>query len=169
MKFIDLVFLFTCQSVSTKVSPEICISLWLNFLNTYNNSTRKKVWHDKFSIAYVLFCSMTNCKFRMVQSHHRTLINAILILMFISMSFQIPLSTKISTKSTSVTTTLDPTKLENLNQPPVSSAKKSSMEFTTSSPNMVTFMVRIGHGLLNVKIKIIIECLKQKIILLSKI
>ena len=61
------------------------------------------------------------------------------------MSFQIPISTTMSTKSTSVTTTLDPTKLDDLNQPPISSAKKSSMEFTTSSPNMVTFMVRIEH------------------------
>ena len=153
MKFIDLVFLFTCQSVSTKVPPQICISLWLNFLNTYNNSKREKVWHDKFSIVYALFCSVTNCNFSMVQSHHRTLINAISILMYFSMSFQMPLSTKMSTKSTSVTTTLNPTRLENLNQPPISSAKKSSMEFTTSSPNMVTFMVRIGHWLSNEKLK----------------
>ena len=47
-------------------------------------------------------------------------------------------------KSTFATTTLDPTKLEEQNNSPVSSAKKLTVELTTSSPNMVTFVVRIS-------------------------
>ena len=81
----------------------------------------------------------------MVHSVQQTMITVSIILIFISTSFQLPLSTWKSSKSTFATTTLDPTKLEEQNNSPVSSAKKLTLESTTFSPNMVTFVVRISN------------------------
>ena len=81
----------------------------------------------------------------MVHSVQQTMITVLIILIFISTSFQLPLSTLKSSKSTFVATTLYPTKLEEQNDTPASSAKKLIMESTTSSPNMVTFVVRISN------------------------